>query len=419
MSVQKRSFRFVCAVNEISEVSSLLHAQGFEFEPEPFSPLACRLTKEPFPLGRSLAAFWGYIYIQDRSSMLPPLALAPSEGEIVLDMCASPGSKTGFLAQLTGNSGLVIGNEVSPDRLITLRRNLGQMNLLQTVTCAYSGEKLPFPDAFFDRILLDPPCSGWGTTDKHPQAVKIWQGDRIDPLIRIQRSLLREAARLLRPGGRMVYSTCTTNRAENEDAWLFAVRELGLEPLFLNPFPGFVFAPLQRTECEGTLRVDEQASEAQGFYVAALRRPETECGLPQMEHTESDHRWNRAVHPLEYKDYGLDPDQLPQGMFASFGDILRFLPEQAVRNIPGSVKWQGMAVGRCAGNRISFSPRFRCAVSNDAPRIVLESASDLEKLIQGQSLRTSLSEKNAILCWNSLVLGRVRLKNGRIVWSER
>lgn len=132
--------------------------------------MARRLLAEPFPLGGSLAATWGFLYIQDRSSMLPPLALAPERGACVLDCCASPGSKTGFLAQLVGPEGLVLGNEPAKPRLATLRRNLAALNLFQTVTCSWPGERLPMSDASWDRILLDPPCSGWGTTDKHPQA---------------------------------------------------------------------------------------------------------------------------------------------------------------------------------------------------------------------------------------------------------
>ena len=107
----RRSFRLVCAPEQTPLVEALLAAEGFAFEPEPFSPLARRLVAEPFPLGRSQAAFWGLVYIQDRSSMLPPLALAPAPGEAVLDMCASPGSKTGLLAQLVGGAGLVLGKD--------------------------------------------------------------------------------------------------------------------------------------------------------------------------------------------------------------------------------------------------------------------------------------------------------------------
>ncbi len=121
----------------------LLSSQGFSFEPEPFFPLARKLRSGPFPLGSSLAALFGYIYIQDRSSMLPPLALAPEKGAAVLDMCASPGSKTGLLAQLVGPEGFVLANEPSRNRLLTLRRNLQHLNLFLCATCSYPGEKIP------------------------------------------------------------------------------------------------------------------------------------------------------------------------------------------------------------------------------------------------------------------------------------
>ena len=105
-----RSFRITVPEPAQSGVAALLEEEGFRFEPEPFSACCRRLTAEPRPLGSSLAAFFGLIYIQDRSSMLPPLALAPEKGAAVLDMCASPGSKTGFLAQLVGPGGFLLAN---------------------------------------------------------------------------------------------------------------------------------------------------------------------------------------------------------------------------------------------------------------------------------------------------------------------
>ena len=91
MENTSRSFRLVCDPDRIPDVEALLHDEGFAFDPEPFHPLARTLTAEPRPLGRSLAARFGYLYIQDKSSMLPPLALDPARGAVVLDMCASPG----------------------------------------------------------------------------------------------------------------------------------------------------------------------------------------------------------------------------------------------------------------------------------------------------------------------------------------
>ena len=286
----RRSFRLVCNPGQIPSVEALLSAQGFVFEPEPFSPLARRLLQEPFPLGRSLAAFWGYVYIQDRSSMLPPLALAPGEGARVLDMCASPGSKTGLLAQLVGREGLVLGNEPARPRLANLRRNLAALNLLQAVTCSWPGESLPLPDASWDAVLLDPPCSGWGTTDKNPQAIKRWQGDRLKPMLDLQRKLLTEASRLLRPGGKLVYSTCTTNVDENEGQVRFAVEGLGLEPIPLEPFPGFVFAAPELPGClitaplVGTFYAAPAPGEAPFAPVgASVRKGGTVCVLEAMK----------------------------------------------------------------------------------------------------------------------------------------
>lgn len=91
-----RSFRLVCETRHIPLVEALLRAQGYEFEPEPFSPLCRRLCREPRPLGGSLAAFFGYIYIQDRSSMLPPLALAPGRGKPCWTSAPARAAKAAF-----------------------------------------------------------------------------------------------------------------------------------------------------------------------------------------------------------------------------------------------------------------------------------------------------------------------------------
>ena len=418
----RRSFRLVCNPGQIPSVEALLSAQGFVFEPEPFSPLARRLLQEPFPLGRSLAAFWGYVYIQDRSSMLPPLALAPGEGARVLDMCASPGSKTGLLAQLVGREGLVLGNEPARPRLANLRRNLAALNLLQAVTCSWPGESLPLPDASWDAVLLDPPCSGWGTTDKNPQAIKRWQGDRLKPMLDLQRKLLTEASRLLRPGGKLVYSTCTTNVDENEGQVRFAVEGLGLEPIPLEPFPGFVFAAPELPGCEGTLRVDEGASNAQGFYIALLRKPGDSAAVPGLARGTAATAAYRAIPPAFLAEFGLSPALLPPGDLAVFEDSLHFLPAPALAHLPAAVRWQGMALGKASAQGLIPSARLRALLDPEPqriPRLDVDDVPVLERLLQGGSLDTGLPGKEASLFWRGLPLGRLRLKAGRAVWSDR
>lgn len=259
-----RSFRLVCAPDETEAVESLLAAEGYAWEAEPFHPLARRLVREPAALGESLAARFGLLYILDRSSMLPPLLLDPPAGASVLDMCASPGSKTGFLAQLVGPRGFVLGNEPSRDRLETLRANLRRLNLARAATCSYAGESLPLREGSWPFILLDPPCSGWGTLDKNPQAAVLWTEDKTAPLIELQRTLLRRACALLAPGGTLVFSTCTTHHRENEEQVRFALGELPLALSPAAPFPGFVFDE----SLPGVLRVAGDQSQAQGFFLA-------------------------------------------------------------------------------------------------------------------------------------------------------
>ena len=233
-----RTFRITTAPAQAPLVEALLAAQGFTCEAEPFLASARRLTAEPFPLGSSLAAAFGLIYIQDRSSMLPPALLGAALAKqgaspVCLDMCASPGGKTGILALAVGRQGFVLAAEASRERLTTLRQNLRRMNAANTATAGAEAQHLPLPLGSLDAILLDPPCSGWGTVDKNPRVMELWTPEKAEPLVRLQRALLTRAAALLKPGGRLMYSTCTTHVRENEEqaAWALSTLPLSLSAL--------------------------------------------------------------------------------------------------------------------------------------------------------------------------------------------
>lgn len=410
MAPLSRSFRLVCRPEQIPLVEGLLEAEGFRFEPEPFSLWCRQLVSGPFALGSSLAAFFGYIYIQDRSSMLPPLALDPPEGSKVLDMAASPGSKTGFLAQICGESGFILANEPNPSRLATLRANLQLCNLLQTGTCSYPGEKLPLPEGGWQYILLDPPCSGWGTTAKNPSAPKIWQGSKIKRLIALQKALLRKASALLAPGGTLLYSTCTTNPDENQAQTAFATESLGLEAVPLRPFPGFVM----EATSEGALLVNGEASRSQGFYLSRLRKPGAETQAVDAPPSPVPDCLPRATLDGPVFDAKL----LPPGCVCEFGKKVRFLPEQA--RFPASFHWQGPALGKFSGLRFSPEPGLRSLLPEpaqfpNAPHVTLETCAEARKLIAGSEVTSSLADGPAGLWLKDLPLAICQIKNGRII----
>ncbi|EFL51107.1 Fmu (Sun) domain protein [Solidesulfovibrio fructosivorans JJ]] len=411
-----RSFRLVCPARDIPLVEALLAATGHRGAPEPFSPCCRRLADEPTPLGSSLAARFGYIHIQDRSSMLPPLLLDPPAGARVLDMCAAPGGKTGFLAQLVGPTGFVLGNEPSPDRLATLRQTLLRENLANTATCAQTDLSPFFPEGAFTHILLDPPCSGWGTLDKNPQAARIWSGDKVAPLIALQRKLLETAARLLVPGGRLLYSTCTTNVVENEDQTRFALDHLPLAPLPLTPPEGFVFEAPHRDDVSGVLRVDSRASAAQGFYMALYEKT---GGAAAADEADGELP-GTPVPEKALVASGCDLAGLPPGKVMAFGDKAFFLHAGAAA-IPAGLRYQGHQVGTYRAGVFRPQARARLFLSREAQGAGLneEALCRIEALLAGQSLPAGDLPARPGLFFRGLPLGFLARKGARLLWSDR
>lgn len=413
-----RSFRLVCPPEAVPAVEALLAAQGFVFEPEPFSPWCRRLLDEPGPLGASLAAFFGLIHIQDRSSMLPPLLLDPPAGASVLDMCAAPGGKTGFLAQLVGPDGFVLANEPSPDRLATLRQTLLRENLAQVATVSRTDLAPVLPEGAFSHILLDPPCSGWGTLDKHPQAAKIWRGDKVGSLVALQRVLLATASRLLAPGGRLLYSTCTTNVAENEEQTRFALDTLPLRALPLTPPPGFVFEAPHRPDIDGILRVDSAASAAQGFYMALFQKE----GAPQAPALVPEGAFpGTPVPPARLTEAGCDLSRLPAGAaLRAFTTNVFALPAPTAA-LPPDLRFQGFPLGTLSAGKFRPQARCRLLLPDFTPATGLNATelSRIEALLTGQSLPAEDVPSRPGLYCRDLPLGWLTRKGTRLLWSDR
>jgi NOL1/NOP2/sun family putative RNA methylase len=172
----------------------------------------------------------GRLYMQNLSSMVPALALAPRQGEAVLDIAAAPGSKTTQMAALMANSGFILANESNPIRAERLRYNLRMQGCAIAEVRLGRGESLggEMPGRF-DRVLLDAPCSGEGRfTMAHPATYRSWSPRTVKECAKLQRKLLSSGALALKPGGVLEYSTCTLNREENERMVDWAMENLPL-----------------------------------------------------------------------------------------------------------------------------------------------------------------------------------------------
>lgn len=168
-------------------------------------------------LGKTVDFTLGHYYIQSLSSMIPPVVLNPSGDDVVLDLCAAPGSKTSQLMDMMGNRGTLYANEPNLPRLKGLVFNLDKMNAVNAAVIQQKGEVLSkYFDNYFDKILADVPCSGLGILQKKEEVNNWWNVKQAEGLAELQFKLLVAAIKMLKPGGEIVYSTCTLTLEENE-----------------------------------------------------------------------------------------------------------------------------------------------------------------------------------------------------------
>lgn len=160
----------------------------------------------------------GEVYVMNASSLVPALALDPRPGQDILDVCSAPGGKAAHIAAISGNRARLTVNDGIKSRLKKLREVVDLLNVKIVDMSNHAGQYLDkFVDAEFDRILLDAQCSGEGMADlARPDALRFWSLDRVEQMSRLQQRMLVAAFKRLRPGGVLVYSTCTIAPEENE-----------------------------------------------------------------------------------------------------------------------------------------------------------------------------------------------------------
>lgn len=229
--------------------------------------------------GRHVFHEAGAYYIQEPSAMAAVEALAPQPGEKVLDLCAAPGGKTTQIAGRMQGRGLLVANEVVGERAKILSQNVERMGISNCMVCSEKPERLSvlFP-SFFDRVLVDAPCSGEGMFRKDEAVRGEWSEEIVSLCAERQAGILREAANLLKPGGVLVYSTCTFSPEENEgtiSAFLQEHEEYRIEEIPC----GSIFSPgrpdwLEKAapEIERTGRLWPHLLHGEGHFVARLRK---------------------------------------------------------------------------------------------------------------------------------------------------
>ena len=208
----------------------------------------------------------GAFYLQEPAAMLPAEVLDPQPGERILDLCAAPGGKSTQIGIKMKGEGLLVCNEPVPKRAQILSRNIERMGIPNSVVTCMVPADLPHAwDECFDGVLADAPCSGEGMFRRDPETRREWSEEAAAGCAKRQEEILEEAARLVQPGGRLVYSTCTYNPAENE----------GVVNRFLEKHPEFETEAFRLPGAEGkdgTLLCLPHRMRGEGQFAALLRK---------------------------------------------------------------------------------------------------------------------------------------------------
>ena len=367
----------------------------------------------------------GLFYLQEPSAMCPAEALAPGPRDRVLDLCAAPGGKTAQLAGHMRGGGLLVANDSSAARCRGLVRNVELAGAANVVVLAEEPRRLAaaFPD-FFDRILVDAPCSGEGMFRKSREAARAYAANKPEKCAAVQSGLLRLAARMLRPGGVMAYSTCTFNPVENERVVAGFLRErvdFGMAEISLagtspgrEEWAGARAPGLSR----GAARIWPHEADAEGHFVALLAKAGAAGGRPAA-------RGGPPMFPEEFRGFAAaNLDAAAAGIWAqrrleAFGGRLYLVPESlgpgALRGL--RVARGGLFLGEAKKGRFEPSHALALALAPGMAALSAElTAADAQRYLKGESLpaENAAGKPWALVCHRGLALGWARAVGGRL-----
>lgn len=405
-------------VNTLKFPISRVGELGFEQEPTLFSPLGFRLTDDSQRPGRSPWHHAGAIYMQEPSAMSAVTALDPQPGERVLDLCAAPGGKTTQAAAMMKGQGLLFANEYVRSRANILVSNIERMGIFNAVVTSLHPDEIARRfSGWFDRVLVDAPCSGEGMFRREEAAVTEWSPEHVRTCAARQRGILHSAAQCVAQGGVLVYSTCTFAPEENEltvaaflndhpDFRLEAIEadfgRSGLSPEQLDEFilaypDAAVSAPIPK-EIVLTRRIFPEDG-GEGHFVARMRR----SGTPDPKDCCEELPVCDGASPQITELLSSCFTELPRGYIHTQGETVYLLPCPAslISGLP--VVRAGVPVGTIEKKRIEphhalfmaadpLTCRSRLELHPNDPR--------LDSFLHGQQLEVpdDLRGYTAVLC---------------------
>ena len=338
----------------------------------------------------------GVYYLQEPSAMSVVPKLDIQKGDRVLDMCAAPGGKSTYILSKLDDTGLLVSNEINPIRINALGENLerfGARNCIITNTDSTRLRKAF--TGYFDKIVIDAPCSGEGMFRKDPVAIQDWTYSKVLECQSIQKEIIRDGYKMLKKGGILVYSTCTFSREENEDV----IEE-------------FI------AENEGAVLIEKERLwphkiKGEGHFVAKIQKLDDEdCRVKEMKLKKLNNEI-KEYRSFEKKFLNINLDN----RFMLRGDNLYLVPDECPNVEKLKVLRYGLHLGVLKKNRFEPSQAFAMTLKKEDAKINIDFSledENLKRYMRGESFAVDCNDGWCLVCVNGYPLGWGKVTKGRL-----
>lgn len=408
-----RKFGLRVNTNKIS-VQKFLEISPFRLEPIPWIDNGFFYDENDRP-SRHPYYFAGLYYLQEPSAMTPANRFSVNPGEYVLDLCAAPGGKATELGAKLQGKGFLVANDISNSRAKALLRNLELFGIKNSMVTNETPAKLAkyFPE-FFDKILVDAPCSGEGMFRKDPDVAKTWDETRPEFFSKLQKEIVTQAISMLKPGGELLYSTCTFSPEENEGMISFILENFSeIELLNLSDYEGFTKGnPAwgnNDSRLEKCVRIFPHHMDGEGHFLALMKK--NGCSLSNR--TSSSAKPDKTSKKLLEEFFKDMSKPFDFNRIDIRNENVYYLPDADTSSLKG-IKFlrNGLFLGELKKNRFEPSQPFAMSLQReDFHNIVNLSSSDerVMRYLKGETL--ILSENKAsqkgwhLVCTDGFPLG--------------
>ena len=403
-----------------ADVADVTEKNIFSFSPVEWCPSGFYYPADERP-GRHSYHHAGVFYIQEASAMAVVECAGIQHGDKVLDLCAAPGGKSTQIATKLGGTGLQVSNEIVPNRAKILSQNIERMGIKNAVVTNESPEKLEkvFP-AFFDRIIVDAPCSGEGMFRKDPAVVNEWSLAQVDVCANRQGHILESAHKMLAEGGTMVYSTCTFSPEENE----IAVQK------FMDNHPEYIlvkpevhkyfsagvpqWAGSSNPDLSFTMRLFPHKIDGEGHFIAVLKKTEGETSRVKSAKNTADKKLLQPYSDFEKKFL----KNISFDSFVLFGENLYAVPQGVPDLSKVKVLRCGLHLGEIKKGRFEPSHSLAMALKKENVKQFLSYPCDSEEMLnylKGETLNTDEDIKGwCLVCTDGYSVGWAKVTDGTV-----